>query len=659
MLPDGTRAQLGRKSFALLAYLALEPGVHSRPALAALLWPDADESHASMSLRQALVKLKAALGDGLQSDRQSVWLDPAHASPWQCDVTEFLATVEEDPVKATCIDVHAFLASVPIDDAPEFAHWMDRTRASLSRTATAALRRAARDAAARREWTRAAVCAERWIAIDAFAEEGVRVAVEAAFMRRDPERGRALFKSYEATLQGESDGAAAMPGDSPLAALLRRLESVASMTPARGVPTVRTGTAYTSAADTSATRADAARDAKGAPSFSGALHGRDDAWRILSAEWARVSSGVSSVVVAQGECGSGRSRLLADAAAWALSRGATVLSAASRGGPSALPYHTITALLAGTLDAPALAGVEEAHLRVLAELHPGIAQRFPGIKRGSGNGNGAGRESAPAFPLRVFDALAQLADALCEDAPLVIALDDVAWCDRESAMLLQMLLQRCERLPVLWLASALTDETPEYPHGLYMDVLHRAVPVALPPLSAAHVCGMLQELSGEPLGWESLASDVHAVSHGIPSLVCATIDAARSEHDVLLRDARAPIPPVHPRVRTRIDALSDMAREVLLGLALSVPDAVQTSYEVWHARSPVSLDTLSHLHGISRLRAARTGSALAEARLADEGAGGFRCASPAVAAYVTSASSALVATELRRRMRKLQESARS
>ena len=650
LLPDGTRAQLGRKTFALLAYLALEPGVHARQALAALLWPDADESRASMSLRQALAKLKATLGNGLHSDRQSVWLDCAHASAWRCDVTEFLATIEQDPIAATRVDVRAFLVPASIDDAPDFAHWMDCTRASLARTATSALRRAARDAAARREWARASLVAERWIAIDALAEEGVRVAVEAAFMRRDPERGRALFKSYETTLRDGDDRGGTPVDASALASLLRRLESVATMTPMRGVPAVRVGGEHTSVA----------QDNGGAPWFSVALHGRDDAWRIVSEEWTRVSAGASSVVVAQGTCGSGRTRLLADAASWTLSRGATVLSAASRGGPSALPYHTITALLAGTLDAPALAGVDERHLRVLAELQPDIAQRFPGIKRASGNGNGNGgdQELASAFPLRLFDAMTQVAEALCEDAPLVIALDDITWCDRESAMLLQMLLQRCERLPVLWLASALTDEVPEHPHGLYIDVLHRGVPVALPPLTVTHVCAMLQEFSAETHDWEDFASRVHAASHGVPSLVCATIDASRNEHDALRR-AQPRIPLVHQRVSARIDALADMSREVLLGLAVSVPDAVWTSYDAWHARPPVTLDVLSHLHGISRLRAARVGSALAEAHLADERADGFRCASPAVAACVVAASSALVATELRRRMRRLQEGART
>ncbi len=649
-MPDGQRAPLGRKTIALLAFLALERGTHSRHQLAALLWPDADESRASMSLRQALAKLKVVLGEQLHSDRQQVWLAPLDEASWRCDVTQFLATIDSDPVGATDIDVRAFLHSVPIDDAPEFAHWTDRTRESLARKAKSALRQAARDAVARREWARAGIAAERWMAIDALSEEGVSVAVEAAFMRRDPERGRALYKSYEATLRGADEGGGANVAGASVAALLRRLESIVSSTPAHGVPAVRSSSA---AAHVGAPHA--------VTPFSVALHGRDDAWAAVNDVWTRLpTSNTSLAVHIHSPSGGGRTRFLADAAAWMLSRGATVLSVPSRGGPGALPYMTLTALLRGALDTPGLGGIDERHLLVLNELQPEIASRFQGIRRVASAVNGNGTQGEAAFPMRVYDAMVQLIESLCEDAPVVIVLDDIAWCDRESAMLLQMVLQRCERLPLLCLTSAPNDEHVEHPHGLYADIMQRAVAVPLLPLTDAHICAMLREFTGEPNAWEAFAAGVHAVSHGVPLLVCAAIEGARrdlgNDHEALRR-AQPSVPRLHPRMQARIDALPDMSREVLLGLGLDVQDDVFLSLERWEAQPPVSLDTLSHLHGISRLRAARLGSALAEAGLATEHANGFRCESPVVAAHVVGASSALLATELRRRMRKLQEAA--
>src|SRR5690554_2624330 len=69
-----------RKSLALLAYLAMEPGGHSRESLSALLWPEYDPSSAFKNLRQALWEIQKTLGEGwLISNREKVALidDPA------------------------------------------------------------------------------------------------------------------------------------------------------------------------------------------------------------------------------------------------------------------------------------------------------------------------------------------------------------------------------------------------------------------------------------------------------------------------------------------------------------------------------------------------------------------------------------------------------
>ena len=55
-----------RKTQALLAYLALPAGrFHSREKITALLWGDAPEAQARQSFRQALARIRRAVGDGL------------------------------------------------------------------------------------------------------------------------------------------------------------------------------------------------------------------------------------------------------------------------------------------------------------------------------------------------------------------------------------------------------------------------------------------------------------------------------------------------------------------------------------------------------------------------------------------------------------------
>ena len=61
---DGTRLTFAlRKSQALLIYLAVEGGMHSRSKLTALLWPDSESRDARRSLRNALTPLRGVLSD--------------------------------------------------------------------------------------------------------------------------------------------------------------------------------------------------------------------------------------------------------------------------------------------------------------------------------------------------------------------------------------------------------------------------------------------------------------------------------------------------------------------------------------------------------------------------------------------------------------------
>ena len=52
-----------RKALALLIYLAVESGVHTRAQLVSLLWPDSDAAHGRLSLRRALGQLRDVLGE--------------------------------------------------------------------------------------------------------------------------------------------------------------------------------------------------------------------------------------------------------------------------------------------------------------------------------------------------------------------------------------------------------------------------------------------------------------------------------------------------------------------------------------------------------------------------------------------------------------------
>src|SRR6266496_6811399 len=67
-----------RKVLALLAYLAVERGVHSRDKITALLWPERDEERGKASLRRALAYLRESLDEPSHERSGNVPLQPPH-----------------------------------------------------------------------------------------------------------------------------------------------------------------------------------------------------------------------------------------------------------------------------------------------------------------------------------------------------------------------------------------------------------------------------------------------------------------------------------------------------------------------------------------------------------------------------------------------------
>lgn len=144
---------------ALLAYLAIEAGTHERAKLAALLWPEQPESIARQNLRQTLLFLKQALGNGsavenlleitaktIQFHRDLVNIDVYHFRQlWAaCRAHEHGALVD----CADCIsrlqqaaDLYQgeFLSGIFIKNSPPFEEWVLYLREQLHRQALEAL----------------------------------------------------------------------------------------------------------------------------------------------------------------------------------------------------------------------------------------------------------------------------------------------------------------------------------------------------------------------------------------------------------------------------------------------------------------------------------------------------------------------------------------
>lgn len=138
------------KASALLAYLAAEPNtLHTRQALASLLWPERADTDALSGLRYALSNLRTVLQDREASqpfllvDRAHVQLNP-EADVW-VDVTAFrqqavaCETGAKDSVPPEKLDETlalyggAFLQGFNLGDSLEFESWALQTREHLER----------------------------------------------------------------------------------------------------------------------------------------------------------------------------------------------------------------------------------------------------------------------------------------------------------------------------------------------------------------------------------------------------------------------------------------------------------------------------------------------------------------------------------------------
>lgn len=166
-----------RKAIALLTYLAVTGTIHSRESLAALFWPESDQSRALAYLRRTLWEINQMLGDGwLSIDRNTVTLFPGVDS-W-LDVYEFndLAAGNKREGWETAVSLYRgdFLAGFTLRDTPDFDEWHYYQMEQLRQTMTATLAKLVTRLAAQSAWETAVPYAHRWLNLDPLHEPAHR-----------------------------------------------------------------------------------------------------------------------------------------------------------------------------------------------------------------------------------------------------------------------------------------------------------------------------------------------------------------------------------------------------------------------------------------------------------------------------------------------------
>jgi len=598
--------QPGAKVLALLTYLVLEEGVHSREELAGLLWGESPEPEARASLRQALKQLRDGLGEVVRGDRNVVEV----VQPILCEVRDFRKLILQEPQRALTTDIPRFLVGFSVRHAPQFDEWVSATRRELLQQYENALGTLAREAMGQWHWRETVELAERWLKCNPLSDEAARMAVEARYLSGDRGAAIARFSEYRAVLAREA-------GCEPSRALLnlaRRVE--ADVTPTRARPITDEWYAR-------------------APSFESSLIARKDEWATLVKTWKAVARGAGRIVLIQGEAGVGKSRLAEEFLRWVVAQGGSVLRGHGYDVRAGIPYEPVVEMLRDALGAPGLAGTAPEWLTEVTRLLPELKQRFPAL-------------SEPETPSdstegwRLFEGVAQLMLALAAERPLVISLDDLQWCDSDSCNLLRFLVRRTEHAPVFWLGTLSEGDLERAaPAARLCRVLraqsHASV-VSLAPLTEEELWRMIREMGhlSTPTGAQRFAKRIYGVTAGNPFYAIElmktmfaqgllAVDEESGEWTALSGAVTGgrefPVSQtVHDVIAERVERLPEPLNEVLVTVAV--------------AGAGCRTEVLSHVHGISRLYAAAVADALVDRRLVVEEGGVYRCSHPVIAHVV-------------------------
>jgi predicted ATPase/DNA-binding SARP family transcriptional activator len=178
-----------RKAVALLAYLAVNRGMHSREILSALLWPDYEQSKAFTNLRHTLWEIQQTVGeDWLDTSRDKIGLNP-QADIW-LDVDHFKSLLNQSRTQADVslrvsllgdsakLYRNHFLTGFSLKDALTFNEWAFAESEELRRNLAEALHTLSEDYITLGEAEKAIPYARRLITLDPLNEASHRKLME-------------------------------------------------------------------------------------------------------------------------------------------------------------------------------------------------------------------------------------------------------------------------------------------------------------------------------------------------------------------------------------------------------------------------------------------------------------------------------------------------
>lgn len=557
----------------LLAYLILHRDTaQSRTHLAFLLWPDSTEEQAHTNLRHLVYRLRHALPNAsayLRADKQTLRWQPE--APWTCDVSDFERAIVRADQAGKMEDRTTM--RLALEEARKlytgnllpnvYEEWLLLERERLHKQFLDALEKLALLFERERKYREAISVAQQLLRHDPLQEVTYRLSMRLYASSGDRASALRTYHTCVSILQREL---AIEPSSQTQEAYQRLVQKDVAMMPS-------TVQAHTLVSITP-------------------IVNRQSEWAHIQDIWQRVLDGRPHMLVLLGEAGVGKTRLAEELLTWVERQGMVAVSAYCYPAEGELAYAPITTWLRANAIKPTLTALADVWLTEVARFVPEVLLERPGLSQPGPLVENWQRQ-------RLFEALARA--ILGARQPLLLLLDDLHWCDRETLEWLHYLLRFDAHARVLIVGTARSEEmVTAHPLESLLETLQRRgqmTEIMLDPLNAVDTASLAAYVVGRAID-PQLASDLYRDTEGNPLFIVETVRAGalapeesehQSDEDRTLPHISKLPPAVQAVIAARLAQLSLPARE-LLNLAAVIGRAF--TFEVLSKASTDDEDTL-------------------------------------------------------------------
>jgi predicted ATPase/DNA-binding SARP family transcriptional activator len=549
-----------RKAIAMVIYLAVRGESHRRESLAALLWPEYDQTHAMGAMRRTLSALRKALGgEYLEIKRDSVGIQLA-AQVW-VDVCEFQGLIAEcrthghgvNQVCPRCLPLleqalqlyrDDFMAGFSLRDSLEFDDWQFFQREALRRDLGGVLERLVEGYSVRGDFPQAIQVARRQIALDPLDEPAHR-----QLMKLYAQAGQfnAALRQYQECYRILKDEL----GVTPLEETTRLWQMIKEQ---------RIGSAAEAA---SVEMIPAALPVTPAPQIP--MIARDEELASLHNVYRGIRENGYFLAI-EGEAGIGKTRLAEELLARLRSSGTVVIAAQCYPGQAGMAYAPLVEGMRRALVESVRADwsqfVPPLWLNEAARLLPELSPK--GVELALDTSL-----DSPGAHIRFYEGLTQVLLAYCgNDPPGVFFLDDLQWADEATLDFLTYLVRRLQGRPILILVTWSGEDlaTGHRLRHLSAEAQRNgmASEVHLSRLSPQAVDQLVNTIAPQPgVDTHSLSDRLYQESEGLPFFIVEYLATPPSEI-VQHQDETWSLPAgVRQLLRSRLDLVGDAGRQLL------------------------------------------------------------------------------------------------